>query len=72
MSGVVFVTDNYNVYNTYNRGPKAASNSANCDLYRELFGIVVQKGILLTARWMPSHLGLNQSDDRPDLSRTSM
>ena len=34
LSEVTFVTDNFNVFKTYNKGPKAASNSNNCDLFK--------------------------------------
>ena len=41
---------------TFNGGPKAGADSANCDLYKELFHIIFEKALKLTVRWMPSHL----------------
>ncbi len=32
-----FVTDNHNVYKTFNKGPVSAMNSADCDLYQGFF-----------------------------------
>ena len=37
--------------------------SANCDLFRELFELTIEKAIRLQIRWMPSHLKLE--DPRP-------
>ena len=53
MSEICFATYKHNVFNIYIIGPKTASHSAHCDLYRELFSIV-------------SHFGLNLDDDRSD------
>ena len=61
---VVFVTDNYNVHNIYSQGEKAAKNSANCDLHRNILQNVQYKQIQLEDRWMPSHLGHYQHDTR--------
>jgi hypothetical protein len=36
LAQVTFVTDNFNVYKTYNKGPKSANNSNNCDLYENI------------------------------------
>jgi len=62
---VEFVTDNLNVHNIYNAGARAAVNSANCDLYKEIYSWVSYKQIQLEVRWMPSHLGLGVDDERP-------
>ena len=56
-----YTIDYYGVYDKYNKGPVAQANSANCDLYKRLYDITVQKAIRLTIRWMPSHL----KDDDP-------
>jgi len=63
---ITFVTDNFNVFNTYNKGPKAATNSNNCDLYDKIFQLGYEKAIVVHVRWMPSHLGLEPGDKRPD------
>jgi len=63
LTEVDFVTDNEGVFNIYNKGPKASNNSANCDLYSELFKQILYKAIRLTVRWMPSHL--KPTDVRP-------
>ena len=44
------------MFDKYNAGPKLAKLSSNCDLYHELFQLVFRKGLLVTVRWMPSHL----------------
>ena len=62
---VEFVTDNLNVHDVYNAGAKAAMNSANCDLYKEIFNWISFKQVQLEVRWMPSHLGLGVDDERP-------
>lgn len=66
LAQVVFVTDNANVSNIYNKGKTSAMNSANCDLYCELFDLLKTMDIDLQVRWMPSHLGTGKSDPRPD------
>jgi len=58
-----FVTDNFGVFSVYNSGEKSAANSANCNLYFDIFRIVSRKSLKLSVRWMPSHL--SPSDDRP-------
>jgi hypothetical protein len=44
------------VCKTYNKGPKAAANSANCDLYEKLFDLIFSKDLIILVRWMPLHL----------------
>ncbi|MDP6586649.1 MAG: hypothetical protein QF535_18485 [Anaerolineales bacterium] len=51
-----FVTDNYNVFKNYNKGPNHAANSADCDLYDKIFKIIELKQIHISVRWIPSHL----------------
>ena len=63
---VEFVTDNLNVYNTCNSGIKAAINSANCDLYKDIYTLVQSKHVSLSVRWIPSHLGKSEADFRPE------
>ena len=53
---VEFVTDNLNVEQTYNKGHNAAINSNNCDLYKIIFDNIRDKHLILTVRWMPSHI----------------
>ena len=65
LTSLIFVTDNENVYKTYNKGPRAGANSANCDLYKELFDMLYEKAIELHVRWMPSHLGKDPESERP-------
>ena len=52
---MIYVTDNYGVFQIRNGVPAAARNSANCDMYHELFSLRLQKRIQVTVRWMPSH-----------------
>ena len=63
LAEIDFVTDNKGVFDKYNAGPKLAKLSSNCDLYHELFQLVFRKGLLVTVRWMPSHL--KPEDPRP-------
>jgi len=56
VTDVIYVTDNKPLSDTFNKGPMAGRNSANCDLYKELFDTLFQKGVQLSVRWMPSHL----------------
>jgi len=56
LSIVEFITDNYNVLRTFNGGPAAGVNSANCDLYGEVFQIIYDKAIKINVRWIPSHI----------------
>ncbi len=63
---VVYVTDNYNVFSIYNKGKESAKNSANCDLYKEVFDAIRIKQIQLEVRWMPSHEGLEDNAQRPE------
>jgi hypothetical protein len=60
---VEFVTDNQNVFKTYNKGRLAASNSVNCDLFAELFDLIATKHLLIKVRWMPAHL--STTDELP-------
>ena len=66
LAEVQFVTDNLNVKRTYNKGPRAAANSSNCDIYKLIFDIIYDKGLRVGVRWMPSHLGLGIDDPRPE------
>jgi hypothetical protein len=61
VTNVMYVTDNKPLSDTFNKGPMAGRSSVNCDLYKELFDTLFQKGIQLSVRWMPSHL------DNPDV-----
>ena len=49
---------------TFNKGPKAGANSANCDLYREIFNVIYDKMLRVHVRWMPSHKG--EGDSLPE------
>jgi hypothetical protein len=51
-----FVTDNENVWKTFSGGPRNGANSANCDMYEEVFRLIYDKAIKIKVRWMPSHL----------------
>ena len=53
---IEFVTDNKGVSDKFNAGPQAASVSANCYLFYELFKLLRTKHIGLRVRWMPSHI----------------
>ena len=44
----------------YNKGPKEAAFSSNCDLFREVIQIIYKKAPKVTVKWMPSHLAKNQ------------
>jgi hypothetical protein len=44
------------VYDNYNAGIKVAALSSDCDSYVELFQMLSRRNIVLTLRWMPSHL----------------
>ena len=55
-SSITFVTDNYGVYSVYINGKKAASNSANCDLWDIVYQLISGKRLPVALRWMPSHL----------------
>ena len=66
LAQVTFVTDNFNVYKTYSKGPKSAKNSSNCDLYEKVFKMQYDKALEIKVRWMPSHLGLGLNDPRPN------
>ncbi len=56
ISDVTYVTDNLNLYETFNKGPQASAVSANADLYFKLLHIAIETLINITVRWMPSHL----------------
>ena len=56
LSRIEFVTDNFNVYRTFNGGPMAGVNSANCDLYEEVFKAIYDKALHVKLRWIPSHI----------------
>ena len=64
LSEIEFITDNKGVRDKFNKGPKEAYKSVNCDLFAELFQTTIDKGIRLKVRWMPSHL--KESDARPE------
>jgi len=53
---VDFVTDNENVSKTFNAGHSHSLSSCNCDLFDEIFKLMVSKSIRLNVRWMPSHV----------------
>jgi hypothetical protein len=53
---ICFVTGNKTVYNNYVAGRNVAALSSDCDLYYDLFQMLIRKSINLTLRWMPSHL----------------
>ena len=59
-SDIDFVTDNKPNCDTFDKGPKWASTSSNCDLFHHIFQQTYLKAIKLTVRWMPSH-----SDKKP-------
>jgi len=61
-SVIIFVTDNYGVFEIFNKGASAAVNSANCELYGDVFSLIRGKNLAVTVRWMPSHL---DEDDAP-------
>ncbi len=56
MAIIEYVTDNLGLSNTYNKGPQAGYLSINADLYHQIFSIAYDKAIVLTVRWVPSHL----------------
>ena len=66
LSDIVFVTDNKGVKDMFDKGPKEAAFSSNCDLFRETFQIIFNKALKVTVRWMPSHL-----DTKPNVVRPS-
>ena len=53
---VDFVTDNWGVFTSFNKGPKFCSTTNNCDLFKSLFKTIYDKALAFTVRWMPSHL----------------
>jgi hypothetical protein len=55
LSNCEFITDNQNVWRTFNGGPRSGANSANCDFYEEIFKVIHEKTLKNTVRWMPSH-----------------
>ena len=66
LAEIDFVTDNKGVRDVYNKGPKDAAFSSNCDLFRETFQIIIKKALKVTVRWMPSHLATKPNVVRPD------
>ena len=69
LAKVEFVTDNYNVFRTFNGGPAAGVNSANCDLYGEIFKLIYDKALDVKLRWIPSHLKENREGRTRPASR---
>ena len=63
MSDVHYVTDNLNLNNTFNKGPRAGELSSNADLYRSIFLTIYNKALRVSVTWMPSHL--SPEDERP-------
>ncbi len=63
LSIIHYVTDNLNLFNTFNKGPSAGMISSNADLYHTLFATTIDKAMQVTVTWMPSHL--TPSEDRP-------
>jgi hypothetical protein len=59
-----YITDNEPLYKTYNAGPRAGANSANCDLFEEVFSLICTKALRISMRWMPSHL--KDGDELPE------
>ena len=55
-SEIEYITDNWAVFNLYNKGPKHTALSFNSDLFSHLFYTLYHKSIALQVRWMPSHL----------------
>ena len=53
---ICFITDNKTVYNNHCAGRHVAALSSDCDLFYDLFQMLIRKSINLTLRWMPSHL----------------
>ena len=60
---VDFVSDNLPLVRVYNNGRLAAANSANCDLFEEIYKHIDNKQLTVSVRWVPSHLGID--DERP-------
>ncbi len=56
LSEIDYVTDNEGLYKLFNAGPKVAFLSSNCDLYKILFDVIYKNMLLVSVRWMPSHL----------------
>ncbi len=56
MAELEFYTDNKNIFDTYSAGPKYSMKSVNCDLYKVLWRSLYDKAIILTVKWMASHL----------------
>ena len=63
-----FVTDNLNVHETFVKGPQSAVNSANCDLFEEVFEHIRVKNLNITTRWMPSHLSEGKKVRPPEVT----
>jgi hypothetical protein len=50
-----FVTDNDGVFKVFNKGPLNCQSSSNVDLFKKIFKIISDKGLVVSVRWMPSH-----------------
>ena len=55
-STACYVTDNKNVYDTFNKGKLSAMNSSNCDLWKDIYRLMDTKTLQIQVRWMNSHL----------------
>ena len=48
---------------TFNKGKSQALLSTNCDLFKEIFTLISTRQLVVTVRWMPSHL--KEDEERP-------
>ena len=62
-ANIHYVTDNENVSNKFNEGKLKALLSTSCDLFKEIFFLIDTRQLVVTVRWMPSHL--KEEDERP-------
>ena len=55
-ANIEFITDNKNNCETFNNDIFAGTKSVNHDLFKNIFGSISNKLLVVTVRWMPSHL----------------
>jgi hypothetical protein len=62
-ANVEFITDNKKNCDTFNKGIFAGTKNVNHDLFKRILGCIAEKHLIVTVRWMPSHLQDKMSAD---------
>ena len=61
-ASILFVTDHQALKTTFEMGPEHSTKTLNGELYHKAFKYIQQKNLIMSIKWMPSHLN---DPDRP-------